>query len=250
MEEKKNNKGLIWLIVILIVLVLGLVGYIVCDNVLKDNNELSNNSNITSTTTTVNNNEYLIKETKLSESGKKIILEQKTLDSQCILSIDKKDIIINDMISPDYSLKLHKNFIELWFYDPVGSKDNFYIYDYQGNLLIDEKKLNVVDKEYLNNTNNFYYHYYYISSSEFNISDNKIEYSIGYYNDTCVLGLVESCAPNELTIEDLKQLGENIKYRSKYEIELIDNSFSSPELISEIKFNETDYYKKAYSTFE
>ena len=35
MEEKKNNKGLVWLIVILIVLVLGLAGYIVYDKVLN-----------------------------------------------------------------------------------------------------------------------------------------------------------------------------------------------------------------------
>ena len=36
MEEKKNNKGLVWLIVVLIILVLGLVGYIVYDKVLKE----------------------------------------------------------------------------------------------------------------------------------------------------------------------------------------------------------------------
>ena len=38
MEEKKNNKGLVWLIVILIILVLGLVGYIVYDKVLSKDN--------------------------------------------------------------------------------------------------------------------------------------------------------------------------------------------------------------------
>ena len=49
MEEKKNNKGLVWLIVILIILVLGLVGYIVYDkvilrsnNIKKEQNELQN----------------------------------------------------------------------------------------------------------------------------------------------------------------------------------------------------------------
>lgn len=49
MEEKKNNKGLIWLIVILIVLVLGLVGYIIFDKVMLTDGE---NKNITTTITT------------------------------------------------------------------------------------------------------------------------------------------------------------------------------------------------------
>ena len=35
MEEKKNNKGLISLIIILIVLVFGLIGYVVYDKFLK-----------------------------------------------------------------------------------------------------------------------------------------------------------------------------------------------------------------------
>ena len=52
MEEKKNNKGLIWLIVILIILVLGLVGYVVYDKVLsKDKLVLNNNETTTITTT-------------------------------------------------------------------------------------------------------------------------------------------------------------------------------------------------------
>ena len=55
MEEKKNNKGLIWLIVILIILVLGLVGYIVYDKVLKDDKTISNNDEtITTISTTIN----------------------------------------------------------------------------------------------------------------------------------------------------------------------------------------------------
>ena len=40
MEEKKNNKGLVWLIVILIILVLGLVGYIVYDKVILNTSEV------------------------------------------------------------------------------------------------------------------------------------------------------------------------------------------------------------------
>ena len=55
MEEKKNNKGLVWLIVILIILVLGLVGYIIYDKTIKDDNQLLNN-NTTTTTTKVETN--------------------------------------------------------------------------------------------------------------------------------------------------------------------------------------------------
>lgn len=43
MEEKEKSRGLFWLIIILIVLVLGLVGYIVYDKVLVDNNSVNNN---------------------------------------------------------------------------------------------------------------------------------------------------------------------------------------------------------------
>lgn len=48
MEEKKNNKGIIWLITILIILVLGLIGYIVYDKVLtnNENNKDSEATNI------------------------------------------------------------------------------------------------------------------------------------------------------------------------------------------------------------
>lgn len=58
MEEKKNKKGLIWLIVILIILVLGLVGYIVYDKVLlKDKTPINNNSTNTTTTEKTNDND-------------------------------------------------------------------------------------------------------------------------------------------------------------------------------------------------
>lgn len=48
MEE--NNKGIIWLIIILIILVLGLVGYIVYDKVILNDKIPVNNDNTTSTT--------------------------------------------------------------------------------------------------------------------------------------------------------------------------------------------------------
>ena len=53
MEEKKNQKGLVWLIVILIIMVLGLVGFIVYDKILtKDNTTVSDNETTTTIVTT------------------------------------------------------------------------------------------------------------------------------------------------------------------------------------------------------
>ena len=57
MEEKKNNKGLVWLIVVLIILVLGLIGYIVYDKVLSTEKEHINNESTSTTTTTSSINE-------------------------------------------------------------------------------------------------------------------------------------------------------------------------------------------------
>jgi len=49
MEEKKNNKGIIWLITILIVLIIGLVGYIVYDKIILENNKDIQEDNRTTT---------------------------------------------------------------------------------------------------------------------------------------------------------------------------------------------------------
>lgn len=57
MEETKNNKGLVWLIVILIVLVLGLVGYIVFDKVLAKEKTLNKNETTTTTSKVTLENE-------------------------------------------------------------------------------------------------------------------------------------------------------------------------------------------------
>lgn len=57
MEEKKNKKGIVYLIIILIVIVLGLIGFIVYDktvNDVKKNNDENNKKS--TTTTTVGNN--------------------------------------------------------------------------------------------------------------------------------------------------------------------------------------------------
>lgn len=55
--EKKNNKGLIWVIIILIVLVLGLAGFIVYDKILLSSKKLESDNTIITTTTTAIQNE-------------------------------------------------------------------------------------------------------------------------------------------------------------------------------------------------
>lgn len=57
MEETKKNKRFIWLIVILIILVLGLVGYIIYDKLLKVDKVIPNNDKTKITTTTTLKNE-------------------------------------------------------------------------------------------------------------------------------------------------------------------------------------------------
>lgn len=57
MEERKSNKGLIWLIVILIVLVLGLAGYIIYDKIILSNENVSDNGANSKNTTTLKNEE-------------------------------------------------------------------------------------------------------------------------------------------------------------------------------------------------
>lgn len=54
--EEKNNKGLIWLITILIVLVLGLIGYIIYDKTSLSNNKIENNTTTTTTTKKLEDN--------------------------------------------------------------------------------------------------------------------------------------------------------------------------------------------------
>lgn len=57
MGETKNNKGTIWLLIILIVLVIGLAGYIVYDKVLQKENIETSNKNSTTTNNHQNNND-------------------------------------------------------------------------------------------------------------------------------------------------------------------------------------------------
>lgn len=63
--EEKNNKGLIWLITILIVLVLGLIGYIIYDKSSLSNDKIK--TNITTTTTNTTTTKKVVDNSKYDE---------------------------------------------------------------------------------------------------------------------------------------------------------------------------------------
>ena len=98
MEEKGNNKGLVWLIVILIILVLGLVGYIVYDKVMLDNKKVINENTTTTTNNSHDGNENN-DNNELIYVCKKITDENNwQLDVPCIASDNEKAKKINDEI--------------------------------------------------------------------------------------------------------------------------------------------------------
>lgn len=258
MEEKKNNKGLIWLIVILIVLVLGLVGYIVFDKVLsKDKTHINNNAPTTTTTkvSSEEKKEYIIKETKTSKAGINVTLEQKSSNDNCNLIVANNKIDLNTSYCYDYQLDLYESFIIVIFYSPLNLNiHNMFIFNYNGEQLNDASNMIIDENYYVNSTEDKFHHLYYLVNV--NVDNNKIKYNINYHNDWCVLqegydeGLVDNCGITKISCTDLKDLGENVNYTSTYEIELIDNKFSPPKLNSLTKLKDTDVYKKAMNECE
>ena len=90
MEEKKSNKGLIGLVVVLIIMVLGLGGYIVYDKVLSTENETKKNN--------VEENEVEKSELSFDEAKKQI--EKKM---EYIMKMD------DDFDSPDFEIYYSKD---------------------------------------------------------------------------------------------------------------------------------------------
>ena len=105
MEEKKNNKGLVWLIVVLIILVLGLVGYIVYDKVLTDKStENINNSD--------SNSEILNNEDEKVDLNNNYEVFAKNLKSQFSKydSNNQSYLYVNsDILSDGYNVYLTEN---------------------------------------------------------------------------------------------------------------------------------------------
>ncbi len=109
--QEKNNKGFIWLIIILIVLVLGLVGYIIYDKILKYDIPITN---ITTTTTITTTN---IK-TDLSNAEKEWEKEKITVYNDIINMLDefiKKEF-------NEYDIKFNYDYM-----DDIIAKNNIVI---------------------------------------------------------------------------------------------------------------------------
>lgn len=106
MEEKKNNKGIIWLITILIVLIIGLAGYIVYDKIIDDNN-----------TNNIDNNKTTEKQEdrkNITEKAENILSK---LDIYSLLNKDKIDF--KDMDNETKLWIMYRN------YNLLTEKENF-----------------------------------------------------------------------------------------------------------------------------
>ncbi len=96
MENKKNNKGLIWLIIILVVLVLGLVGFIVYDKLLNFTTTTNNNNETPIENTTIKNFENYSLSNYPKQKGNVIRLKGDILElAKNNLNIDNYSIIEN-----------------------------------------------------------------------------------------------------------------------------------------------------------
>lgn len=140
MKEKKNNKGLIWLIIILIVLVLGLVSFIVYDKVLlidKESNIENNNTNTTTTEKTKDNDNednilrrdnfiyklnekdyhisYVYKKYNSDEfyKGQNINIEEAKKYNDYVYNIIYLEILLNDKKIEDVKLPIFYNYENL-----------------------------------------------------------------------------------------------------------------------------------------
>ena len=172
MEEKKNNKGLVWLIVILIIMILGLVGYIVYDKVLYKTKEPINNKS----TTTINSSQVGNDNKELIYVCKKITDENNyQLDVPCIASDNENAKKINNEIydkiyenrmfeKVDYEYFTNDNIISLviningWMGD--GPNNVYLVYNFNKDTyetISNEQILNYVNKvptKFINDYNN------------------------------------------------------------------------------------------------
>jgi len=133
MEEKKNNKGLVWIIIILIILVLGLVGYIVYDKVLVQNKTISNNNNTNTTT-------KLDSDNKVDNENKKQILVSTEIEQGEYEDNYKKLIINNKVIDLDGRdldnvMFLDDSHIIATFKGTIEGESTYYVFDSNGKKL-------------------------------------------------------------------------------------------------------------------
>jgi len=252
--EQKSNKGFVWLIIILIILFIGLVSLVVFNTMLNQKEKTNNNTTTTTTTVNHQNNENkVVKNPKNNNKGVKVELEYIVGTEESYLIIndkktelfkDKNDSIVSfseDFYHPEFNL--YENFIEVLMPDPI-SNNYFEIYDYNGNKVFDPQMANIDNVNYSNNKWENITHYYFVDD-DYKILDTKIEYNIKYFNDSCQFR-TDNCEPFEnLSCNELYEIGEKVYDSRKYEIEFNGTTFTEPKLISSLKLKDSAQYKRA-----
>lgn len=204
MEEKKSNKGLIWLIVILIVLVLGLVGFIVYDKVVLDNKDSVSDNNTISTT----NENY----EKILYDQDNILITLRDANDEEFLENNGTSYYnfffngreISELKIVDYGLEINcskydNDYIFVDHYD--GRIYNYYLLDKKGNIIIDFSKYS-----YINSSEGYY---------ELKLLDNKfvmiITIDFGKYYGYDELGVYKELC-NEFKDDSIVEIQKEIEY--------------------------------------
>lgn len=136
MSVNKNSKGFVWLIIILIILVFGIVGFVVYDNFFKINKTISKNNDLSTTSTTIKISKNEIEEFPEND----VYIEKTTLDF-----IDGcKDNKVEDC----YSVDNYKNYNQENISENIRIKCDNYAYEtdersnkfcYISTMIIDDK---------------------------------------------------------------------------------------------------------------
>lgn len=164
MEEKKNNKGIIWFIIILIVLILVLIGYIVYDKVVLEKNINNKDNNTTKITTEKNNDEKeaiinseeLVCNSKEKCDIKKIgnikvsiekIVDSENMSDYYLLyindrAVENKDELKNNLVYQIILLDDNHIFVE--YSDLVGYSAH-YIYNLDSKVIYDMSEITLLN---------------------------------------------------------------------------------------------------------
>ena len=265
MEEKKNNKGLIWLISILIVLVLGLIGFVVYDKVLKVD-KINPSSNNTSTTTTEKKDENVDKDQ---------LIEKKLCSKDIIFGEEKYRYDIN-YISEDIDLKINlydKNNNLIAKIDGPGfmrnlfpSKEEALKHDYcaQFYIKIDEvasddkykyNAIQLIEKYDANIESNNAYQIYSFNNEKYNFIIDLSVFSATGFKDTTTNEIVESYRIKDNSVyviaNSLLSDSTDLNYNTKLPKEVLEKNFKfGEELKFTFKNNTYEVSKTGNNTYE
>ena len=202
MEEKKSDKGLVWLIVILIIMVLGLVGFIVYDKVFS-NNVIQNGDNLTTeklneTISELNisdetDKEFTVLHYNIENSEYELVCEEYSNDNkECFYGQLNVDDNFSINITPFTGIMYNEKVYIVEESTDFGGK--FEIYDKTGKKLIEKGYVGTYCKK--DATNCVYY--------GIRINDSKLY----YIEDNDKLILKKLHLNNDLQVEEIAILDE------------------------------------------